>query len=74
MRHSQTSAQPKTSTQTYSAAEAAAILGFGRSTLLDHVRNGSAAHLRPVRLGRAVRFPKATIDAIAAGVATPQGA
>lgn len=55
--------------RTYSLAETAAILGFGRSTLQDHVRNGSAGHLHPVKLGRATRFPKATIDALAEGAA-----
>lgn len=55
--------------RTYSLAETAAILGFGRSTLQDHVRNGSAGHLHPVKLGRTTRFPKATIDALAEGAA-----
>lgn len=55
--------------RTYSAAETAAILGIGKSTLHDHVRAGTAKHLHPVKLGRATRFPKATIDALAAGAA-----
>lgn len=55
--------------RTYSLAETAAILGFGRSTLQDHVRKGSAGHLHPVKLGRSTRFPKATIDALAEGAA-----
>ena len=36
--------------RTYSLAETAKILGFGRSTLQDHVRKGSAGHLHPVKL------------------------
>lgn len=59
----------KTPTSTYSAAEAAAILGFGKSTLLEHVAKGTANHLKPIRLGRAVRFPKATIDRLVEGAA-----
>lgn len=55
--------------RTYSLAETAKILGFGRSTLQDHVRKGSAGHLHPVKLGRSTRFPKATIDALAEGAA-----
>jgi len=61
--------KPAVKARTYSAAETAAILGFGKTTLLEHVRTGRADHLHPVRLGRAIRFPKATIDAIAEGVA-----
>lgn len=55
--------------RTYSAAETAAILGIGKSTLHDHVRAGTAKHLHPIRVGTATRFPKATIDALAAGAA-----
>lgn len=55
--------------RTYSAAETAAILGIGKSTLHDHVRAGTAKHLHPFRLGTVTRFPKATIDALATGAA-----
>lgn len=55
--------------RTYSAAETAAILGIGKSTLHDHVRAGTADHLHPIRVGTTTRFPKATIDALAAGAA-----
>lgn len=55
--------------RTYSAREAADILGIGKSTIHDHVRNGTAAHLHPVRVGQAVRFPKTVIDALAGGAA-----
>lgn len=57
----------KTDPSTYSAAETAAILGFGKSTLLEHVAKGTADHLKPIRLGRAIRFPKTTIDQLAKG-------
>lgn len=55
--------------RTYSAAETAAILGIGKSTLHDHVRAGTADHLHPIRVGTTTRFPKATIDALTAGAA-----
>lgn len=60
---------PGVKARTYSAAETAAILGIGKSTLHDHVRAGTAKHLHPIKLGRATRFPKATIDALAGGAA-----
>ena len=60
---------PGVKARTYSAAETAAILGIGKSTLHDHVRAGTANHLHPIKLGRATRFPKATIDALAGGAA-----
>lgn len=50
--------------RTYSAAETAAILGIGKATLTDHVRAGTAGHLNPIRVGRTLRFPKATIDGL----------
>ena len=55
--------------RTYSAAETAAILGIGKSTLHDHVRAGKVDHLHPIRVGTVTRFPKATIDALAGGAA-----
>lgn len=60
---------PGLKARTYSAAETAAILGIGKSTLHDHVRAGTAKHLNPIKLGRATRFPKTTIDALAGGAA-----
>lgn len=60
---------PGVKARTYSAAETAAILGIGKSTLHDHVRAGTANHLHPIKLGRATRFPKATIDKLAGGAA-----
>lgn len=65
MKHS----KPAVKARTYSAAETAEILGFGKSTLLEHVREGKAAHLHPVRLGRAVRFPMNVVDQLAGGAA-----
>lgn len=65
MKHSKQAVKART----YSAAETAAILGIGKSTLHDHVRNGTASHLHPVQVGQAVRFPKAIIDQLAPEVA-----
>lgn len=65
MEYSKRAIEPRT----YSLAETADILGFGRSTLQDHVRNGSADHLHPISLGTRTRFPKSVIDALAEGVA-----
>lgn len=47
---------------TYSASEAAAVLGFSRAAV--YLR---ADELRAIRLGRAVRFPRAFIDALSRG-------
>lgn len=55
--------------RTYSAQETATILGIGKSTLLEHVNKGTANHLRAIRLGSAVRFPMAVIDALVEGAA-----
>lgn len=60
---------PGLQARTYSAAETAAILGIGKSTLHDHVRAGTANHLHPIRVGTVTRFPKATIDKLAGGAA-----
>ncbi|NNO09644.1 helix-turn-helix domain-containing protein [Corynebacterium sp. zg910] len=65
VKHSKRAIEPRT----YSLAETADILGFGRTTLQDHVRNGSANHLHPISLGTRTRFPKAVIDALAEGAA-----
>lgn len=48
--------------RTYSAAEAAAILGVGKSTLCRAVREGRAEEYRAIRIGRTVRFPRYIID------------
>ena len=50
--------------RTYSVAEAAAILGVGKSTLHDHVRAGTVDHLHPVKVGTVTRFPKSVIDGL----------
>ncbi|MDK8637506.1 helix-turn-helix domain-containing protein [Corynebacterium imitans] len=63
MKHSKQAVRART----YSVAETAAILGVGKSTLTDHVRNGTAVELSPVRVGRTVRFPMAVIDRLASG-------
>ena len=55
--------------RTYSAAETATILGIGKSTLLDNVNRGSANHLRAIRVGNTVRFPRAVIDDLTVGAA-----
>lgn len=55
--------------RTYSAAETATILGIGKSTLTDHVRNGTAEELRPIRVGKTIRFPMSVIDSLAGGAA-----
>lgn len=55
--------------RTYSAADTALILGIGKSTLLDNVNRGSAKHLRAIRVGNTVRFPRVVIDALTEGVA-----
>lgn len=60
---------PGVKARTYSAAETAAILGIGKSTLHDHVRAGTANHLHPIRVGTVTRFPKTTIDKLAGGAA-----
>lgn len=55
--------------RTYSAADTALILGIGKSTLLDNVKRGSAKHLRAIRVGNTVRFPRVVIDALTEGAA-----
>ena len=55
--------------RTYSASDTAMILGIGKSTLLDNVNRGSAKHLRAIRVGNTVRFPRVVIDALTEGVA-----
>ena len=48
--------------QTLTPQEVADLLGIGKSTLLRAVKNDAAAHLRPIRIGGTIRFPRATID------------
>ena len=50
--------------QTYSTQETAKLLGYNRTTLARHVKNGSAAQLRPIIVGRNIRFPKTVIDSM----------
>ena len=65
MKHSKQAVKART----YSAAETAAILGIGKSTLTDHVREGTADHLHPIRVGRTIRFPMNVIDGLVGGAA-----
>ena len=65
MKHTKTAVKART----YSSAEAAAILGIGKSTLTRHVSEGTADHLHPVRVGSTLRFPKNIIDNLADGAA-----
>lgn len=51
-----------TAPKTYTARETAALLGIGHTTLCRHVREGTADHLRPIRVGQTIRFPRAHID------------
>ena len=51
--------------KTYSAAETAAILGIAKSTITTAVRENRAGHLHAIRVGKALRFPKNVIDALA---------
>ena len=48
--------------KTYSTQETAKLLGYNRTTLARHVKNGTAEHLKPIIVGRNIRFPKAVID------------
>lgn len=52
--------------KTYTSQEVADMLGIGKSTLLRAVKNSTAPHLRPIRIGGTVRFPRATIDKLVA--------
>lgn len=54
------------SSRTYTVAEVSAILGIAQSTIYEMVRESRAGHLYPIRVGRAVRFPKNVIDNLAA--------
>lgn len=48
--------------KTYSVAEVAALLGYPKSTLHQHIREGKANELRPIRTGNVTKFSKAYID------------
>ena len=65
MKHSKPAVEP----WTYSVAEAAAILGVGKSTLHDNINAGKVDYLRPFRVGTVTRFPKSTVNAVAGGAA-----
>lgn len=44
--------------RTYSVAEAAAILGVGKSTLHDNINAGKVDYLKAFRVGTVTRVPK----------------
>ena len=48
--------------KTYSTQEVAEILGYNRTTLARHVKNGTAEPLKPIIVGRNIRFPKPVIN------------
>lgn len=54
-----------TDPRTYSAAETADILGISKSTICKWAREGKADQLAPIKLGTAIRFPRAVIDQLA---------
>ena len=60
---------PGLKARTYSVAEAAAILGVGKSTLHDNINAGKVDYLKPFRVGTVTRLPKSTVDAVAGGAA-----
>lgn len=43
--------------RTYTAAEVAAITGISKSTICKWVGEGKADHMRPIKLGTALRLP-----------------
>lgn len=50
-------------TRTYSASEAAAILGISKNSLLDHARGGTLyPPIRYVSAGQAIRFSRIDVD------------
>lgn len=54
-----------TTPRTYSAQETADILGISKSTICKWAREGKADQLAPIKLGTAIRFPRAVIDQLA---------
>lgn len=54
-----------TTSRTYSAQETADILGISKSTICKWAREGKAQQLAPIKLGTAIRFPRAVIDKLA---------
>lgn len=54
-----------TTPRTYSAQETADILGISKSTICKWAREGKAQQLAPIKLGTAIRFPRAVIDQLA---------
>ena len=52
---------------TYTVTEVADLLGVARSTLYEQVARGRADDLRPIRVGRTTRFPRAHIDRLLEG-------
>lgn len=50
-------------TRTYSASEAAEILGISKNSLLDHARAGTLhPPIRYIAAGQAIRFSKIDVD------------
>jgi len=62
-------------TQTYSVAEAAAVLGVSDDNVYARLReeDGKVAGIRAIRLGKSWRIPKAPLDALVAGEGGPRG-
>lgn len=55
---------PSKQARTYSVAETAEILGVSARSLYRHVKNGTAAHLSPITVGKRIAFPRRVIDAL----------
>lgn len=55
--------------QPYTVPEAAEVLRVPESTLYAQCRGGRIPELRPYRIGKAWRLPRALVDAMAQGVA-----
>ena len=53
---------PRSMNKTYKTQETAEILRYNRANLARHVKNGTAEHLKPIIVGRNIRFSKAVID------------
>lgn len=54
--------------QTYSATEAAALLGVSDDNVYDRLKeDGTVAGVRAIRIGTSWRIPKAPLDALVSG-------
>lgn len=60
--------QPNNTDGPYTVPEAAEVLRISPSTLYEQCRAGRVPELRPYRIGRAWRLPRALVDAMAMGV------